>query len=68
MNVRVEYGVRCAMETHWPAWSGDNWMAWTRVGRWMLAHWLAWESKTLDRLYACGPHTVVRRTIRVPAK
>lgn len=61
MSERVEYGVACHVETFWPRW--NNWLASFRAGRWMLAQWLARESESLDEIYACGPHRVVKRTI-----
>ena len=61
MSERVEYGVRCNRETFWPKW--NNWIAWSRVGRWALAHWLAWSSDPFGEMYDCGKHRVIKRTI-----
>jgi hypothetical protein len=57
--MRYEYGVQCKMETFWPKW--DNWLARYRVGRWLLAQWLAWDMEPNSGIYDCGPHRVVRR-------
>ena len=61
MSGRVEYGVGCDIEDFWPKW--DNWLAWTRIGRWYLAYWLAGQCDALHEDYGCGPHRVIKRTI-----
>ena len=60
---KVEYGIKCRIETFWPQWSQWNVLSWFRIGRWYLARWLAKEADTMNKQFAwdCGTHTVVRR-------